>query len=212
MKVDKNAQLVAQFVSKIKNLTRIAELADAFVDIAESEAWREYTFATGHFRFRPAEFDYFLIATGVRKDDAARVLAWNKRSKALQPLMDDSADRSKRRPFEQAAREYQAADSLNTDLVANSVELGWTGGKFSDLDSIPKGVSVPVKSPLSAHARGADQRKTWRVSWADERSSAEAIVGKLLDDDPELAHEVWKLLQANQMRITRAEKKRRSAS
>ena len=97
MKVDKNAQLVAQFVSKIQNLTRIAELADAFVDIAESGAWRDYTFATGHFRFRLSEFDYFLIATGVKRDDAARVLAYNKRSKELVPFMDPHADKRRRR-------------------------------------------------------------------------------------------------------------------
>ena len=50
----------------------------------------------------------------------------------------------------------------------------------------------------------------WEVKWSDDRTPPQAIVDKLLTD-PDLAHEVWKLLQANQMRITRAEKKRRSA-
>ena len=128
MKVDKNAQLVSQFVSKIKNLTRIAELADAFVDIAESGAWRDYTFATGHFRFRPSEFDYFLIATGVQRDDAARVLAYNKRSKELVPFMDPHADKHHRRPMQQAARNTLRPTTDNTDIDAEAVELDWTGG------------------------------------------------------------------------------------
>ena len=202
MKVDKNAQLVSQFVSKIKNLTRIAELADAFVDLAESGAWRDYTFATGHFRFRPSEFDYFLIATGVQRDDAARVLAYNKRSKELVPFMDPHADKRRRRPLEQAAREYQAADSLNTDLAAKAVELGWAG---------KTGQLTAEKSPVGERARcgRAKREQYWRVNWSDERTPAQAIVDKLLTD-PELAREVYKKLHAAES-ARNYQKKRRSS-
>lgn len=202
MKVDKNAQLVAQFISKMQNLTRIAELADAFVDIAESGAWRDYTFATGHFRFRPSEFDYFLIATGVQRDDAARVLAYNKRSKELVPFMDPNADKRRRRPLEQAAKEYQAADSLNTDLAVKAVELGWTG---------ESGQLTVKKSPVGRRALDNRTRREqcWRASWSDERTAAQAIVDKLLAE-PELAHEVYKRLHSRNV-ANAAKQKRRSA-
>lgn len=202
MKLDKNAHLVAQFVSKIQNLTRIAELADAFVDIAESGAWRDYTFATGHFRFRPSEFDYFLIATGVQRDDAARVLAYNKRSKELVPFMDPHADKRRRRPLDQAAKEYQAADSLNTDLAVKAVELGWANGS---------GQLTVKKSPVGRRALDNRTRREqcWRANWSDERTTAQAIVDKLLAE-PDLAREVDKLLTANRVRTLR-DRKRRSA-
>jgi hypothetical protein len=203
MKVDKNAQLVAQFVSKIQNLTRIAELADAFVDIAESGAWRDYTFATGHFRFRLSEFDYFLIATGVKRDDAARVLAYNKRSKELVPFMDPHADKRRRRPLEQAAKEYQAADSLNTDLAAKAVELGWTG---------ESGQLTVQKSPVGRRALDNRTRREqcWRASWSDERTPAQAITDKLLAN-PELAREVYKRLDSARNSREYDKRKRRSA-
>lgn len=200
MKVDKNAQLVAQFISKMQNLTRIAELADAFVDIAESAAWRDYTFATGHFRFRPSEFDYFLIATGVTKRDAAAVLAHNKRSKELAPLMHPHADKRRRRPLEQAAKEYQAADSLNTDLAAKAIELGWTS---------ESGQLTVETSPLGRRALNnrTKREQYWRASWSDERTTAQAIADRLLAE-PDLAREVYNKLRAV---YTREERKRRSA-
>lgn len=213
--VDDNGKKVSAFTSKIQNLSRIGELGDAFDDMAESGAWRDYTFATGHFRWRASEFDYFLIANRVRRDDVTRVLAYNsKRSRDLAPLMDVAADRRNRRPFEQAAKEYQNADALNTDLVTAAAELGWINGeKFSDIKSTAAGTQIPVKSPIPTFTREnrAAKMNRWKVDWSDDRTTAQAIADKLLTN-PDLAHEVWKALQANQMRITRANGKRRSVA
>lgn len=185
MELEKNARLVSQFTSKIRNLSRISELADAFIDMATSGAWRDYRFATGHFRWRASEFDYFLIANGVRRDDAARVLAYNKRAKELLPLMDSDSDKRKRRPFEQAAKEYQSADSLNTDLVATAAALGWiNGARFSDVQSTAKGSQIPIKSPVprfTSKNRGARLNR-WKVDWSDDRTAAQAVFDKLQTD------------------------------
>jgi hypothetical protein len=213
MELEGNARLVSQFTSKVRNLSRVAELADAFIDMAASGAWREYTFATGHFRWRASEFDYFLIANGVRRDDAARVLAYNKRAKELLPLMDEGVDKRKRRPFEQAAKEYQSADSLNTDLVATAADLGWiNGNRFSDVKSTAKGAQIPVKSPIPKFTRNnvGSKLNRWKVDWSDDRPAAQAIVDKLLAD-PDLAHEVYKRLDADNSR-RKYEKKRRSVA
>jgi len=133
--VDANARKVSAFTSKIQNLTRVAELTDAVIDIAESGAWRDYTFATGRETWREAELDYFLIAEGMRFEDAARVLAWNKRAKELTPMMDRNAGPDKRRPFEQAAKEWHR---LNLDLMARAKDLGWPMNKAgTDLTTTP---------------------------------------------------------------------------
>lgn len=211
MELEGNARLVSRFTSNIRNLTRIAELLDAFVDMAESGAWREYTFATGHFRWRAAEFDYFLIANDVRRDDVARVLAYNRRSKELVPLMDKNADRRKRRPFDQAAKDYRATDSLNTDLMKRAVELGWTNeGEYSNLESTSASVKpISLKSPLSGDviSRRNEREHVWRVRWSDERSPAQAVVDRLLAD-PEMAREVYKRLEAERVRTRRSDKRR----
>ena len=60
-----NWQTVSQFVSDLRNVSRLAAYVDTVVDVYESGAWRAYTDATGRSdRWREAEFDYFLIACG----------------------------------------------------------------------------------------------------------------------------------------------------
>lgn len=195
--VDTNGRKVSTFTSRVKNLARVAELTDAVIDIALSGAWRDYRFATGRETWRAAEFDYFLIANGVRRDDVNRVLAYNQQAKLLAPLMDPEAGPRKRRPLEKAAEEWTR---LNINLVKRAEELGWLNN------------GRPA-SPLPERARAprwVARAKGWRVNWSDDRSTAQAIVDKLLTDDV-LARDVYKRLDAERVRTRRANKRSSTA-
>jgi hypothetical protein len=211
--IDPNGRRVLTFQGQVQNLSRLTELTDAVVDIAVSGAWRKYHLATGPETWRAAEFDYFLIAEGVRREDAARVLAYNKRAKDLVPLMDPAADAEGRRPLEQAAKEWNRA---NIDLIKRARELGW----ISDKPTRPAGraaakpVGAKTISPLSKATRGrvssGRARQLWSVEWVDHRSAAEAIADKLLRNEV-LARDVYNRLEAKRVRTRRADKRTSTA-
>ena len=199
--VDANGRKVSAFTGKIQNLARVAELTDAVVDIALSEAWRDYKFATGREKWLEAEFDYFLIANNMRHEDVARVLAYNERAKLVAPLMDREAGPEKRRTLKQAAEEW---GRLNINLTARARELGWL--QANDRDQMGA-------SPVPPRARGKRwplDAKQWHVNWSDDRSPAEAIVDKLLADEV-LARDVYNKLQAKRVSTYRANKRRSQA-
>jgi hypothetical protein len=120
--IDDNGQKVAKFTSRVQNLSRVAELNDAVIDIALSGAWRDYKFATGREQWREAEFDYFLIANDLRYEDAQNILRYNKHSYEVHPLMDHTAGPEQRRSFAEAAASW---NRLNLNLVERAKELGW---------------------------------------------------------------------------------------
>jgi hypothetical protein len=120
--IDENGKRVASFTGKVNNLSRVAELNDAVVEIALSGAWREYKFATGREQWLESEFDYFLIANGLRYEDAQNVFRYNQHSKQVHPMMTATAEADKRRPFKEAAANW---NRHNMNLEERAQELGW---------------------------------------------------------------------------------------
>src|SRR5216683_6601299 len=104
--VDANGERVITFSGRIRNLARIAELTESIIEMAESRAWRDYRTAVGHEQWLDAEFDYFLIACEMQRDDIARVLAWNGESSKLAPLMDREAAPERRRHLDAASARW----------------------------------------------------------------------------------------------------------
>ena len=121
--VDAHGQEVIAFTGKVQNLQRVAELTQSIIEMAESEAWRDYTTAVGRQRWLDAEYDYFLISCQLERDDVARVLAWNSESAKLAPLMDREAPSDRRRPFEEAAAEWRGAGT--EPMLERAKRLGW---------------------------------------------------------------------------------------
>lgn len=202
--VDTNGRKVLTFEGQIQNLSRLGELTDAVTDMAESGAWRKYQLATGTEIWRPAEFDYFLIAQGMQNEDVRRVLAYNKRAKLLAPLMDSQADRRRRRTLGQAAAEWHR---LNIDLVDRARELGWIPGDRDEITPTDQPIPEWTQRTYSEKKRNKKGQQ-WSVRWNDNRSRGEAIADKLLKDDV-LARDVYNRLEAERVR-TRRENKRRS--
>lgn len=170
--VDANGERVIAFTGRIRNLARIAELTASIIEMAESDAWRDYRTAIGREQWLDAEFDYFLIACQMQRDDIARVLAWNSDSSKLAPLMDREAGEGRRRTLE-AASEAWGSPGGET-LLARARRLGWLGesGRLS-ASPIPRRARTRASSGVSADEL-ARRRRAARLR-ADRRREIDAL-------------------------------------
>src|SRR5262245_29243075 len=99
-----NWQAVSEFVSELKNASRLATLVDAVVDMYESGRWRRYQDATGAIdEWNECEYDYFLIACGAEYQDVQRLLTWDRARAVELAAAMESEDQTRRRALEDAA-------------------------------------------------------------------------------------------------------------
>jgi hypothetical protein len=122
-----NWQTVSQFMSDLRNVSRLAAYVDTVVDVYESGAWREYTDATGRSdQWREAEFDYFLIACGAQYGEVQRLLTWDRaRAVELASAME-SEDPKRRRPLPEVSEQWGSPGGAS--LVELADRHGWTKG------------------------------------------------------------------------------------
>lgn len=122
-----NWRTVSQFVSDLRNVSRLAAYVDTVVDVYESGAWREYTDATGRSdQWRAAEFDYFLIACGAQYGEVQRLLTWDRARAAELALAMDSEDPSARRSLSDVSDQW--ASPAGASLAELAERQGWTKG------------------------------------------------------------------------------------
>jgi hypothetical protein len=122
-----NWRAVSQFMSDLRNVSRLAAYVDTVVDVYESGAWREYTDATGRSdHWREAEFDYFLIACGAQYGEVQRLLTWDRaRAVELASAMD-SDNPTRRRPLPEVSDQWTSP--VGASLVKLAERQGWTKG------------------------------------------------------------------------------------
>jgi hypothetical protein len=122
---DTNWQAVSQFMSELKNASRLAALVDTVVDMYESDRWRHYTDATGAIdEWRECEYDYFLIACGAQYGDVQKLLTWDRARAAEIAGAMESDDSKLRRPIEDAASAWRSPTGAPlTELASHQ---GWT--------------------------------------------------------------------------------------
>lgn len=124
-----NWNVVSEFVSEIRNASRLAALVDAVVDMYESGAWRQYTDASGRSdEWRGCEYDYFLIACGAQYGDVQKLLTWDRARAAELAAAMESEEPKRRRSLEQASASWRSPTGVSlTDLAQRN---GWltTGG------------------------------------------------------------------------------------
>lgn len=180
---DANGDQVIAFTGRIRNLARIAELTNSILEMAESGAWRDYRTAVGHERWLDAEFDYFLIACQMQRDDVARVLAWNADSAKLAPLMDRDAPPDHRRPLETAAASWTTPGG--EALVGRAKRLGWLtdNGRFAE-SPVPRRARTRAATGLTMdeRARLARANRIPAVRRRELDAMAESIAEQLVDD------------------------------
>jgi hypothetical protein len=133
---------VLRFAGSVRNLSRVGELTDQIVAMAESGKWRRYRTALGVEKWRECEFDFFLISCDLAWDDVSRVLAWSHKGESLMPFMDPSANSDRRRTLEEAAAAWHAPGPET--LVERARRLGWTKGAGAELRVPP----IPERARL----------------------------------------------------------------
>lgn len=122
---DHNWEAVSQFVSDLRNASRLATYVDTVVDIFENQAWRRYTDATGRTdAWRECEFDYFLIACGAQYGDVQKLLTWDRARAADVAAAMESDDPRKRRSLADASGAWRSP--TGTTLLEHADKQGWT--------------------------------------------------------------------------------------
>jgi hypothetical protein len=120
-----NWTAISQFMSDLKNASRLATLVDTVVDMYESGAWRRYTDAAGRSdEWREREYDYFLIACGAEYADVQRLLTWDRAHAVELAAAMESEDPRKRRPLEEASGAWLSP--TGTPLIEVAARQGWT--------------------------------------------------------------------------------------
>ena len=203
---------IAGLVSHIRN-ARYGEMVKYSEELIDSGAWRDFTTPIGtHFQFEACEFDYFLAAQEIDATTLRHAYVHAAEPTKLMRLADITGKGSKtddRRPREDVAKEYDS-DPAGAGMRIRE----WAGETVVTERTARLAANSRLRKDYIAGKikRARPQETQWKVTWSDaDKSTAQAIADKLLVD-PDLAHEVYKLLHAGSMRATRAEQKRRSQS
>lgn len=151
---------VHRYARAVPNMGRIGDLTRATVELLRSEDWREYTDATGAYRFLPGEFDYFLALQTVEARDVARFYLSMEERAELAMAMDRSrtAEDGYRRTREDVAQAHPHAAKSFHDYWTR---FGWEPARH------PVGARalIRVKTGLTPeeHARRERQKRLRRL-------------------------------------------------
>jgi hypothetical protein len=168
--IDEAGERVLAFQLRVQNLGRIGDLTSNLEQIATSGDWRSYSTALGPEQWLDAEFDYFLIASGINLEDARRVIQWAKVGSQLAAMMDPAAGADRRRPIEEAASSWKSAGA-GASFVQRARELGWVGSNEAVRVAVSKRALEQARSGVTneEHARKSrtERLTTARVTEID---------------------------------------------
>jgi hypothetical protein len=183
-RIDEAGQRVLAFQLRVQNLGRIGDLASNLEQIATSGDWREYSTALGPERWLDAEFDYFLIASGVFLEDARRVIQWAKVGSALATMMDPEADASRRRSIDDAAKAWRTAGP-GVSLTQKARELGWLAGDKDLKPAVSRRALERARTGVTSeqHARQSRESRLAAARRAELDAMVEELVVELTDAD-----------------------------
>jgi hypothetical protein len=163
--IDDHGHAVIEFISALRNASRLGVYADTIVGMFQSGDWRDYKTAAGHDQWRECEFDYFLIAQDARHEDVQRILNWaNVKAVDVGQAMNHDADPSKRRTLEEADADWATGHTLGTTLIRRAEANGWVNTRTGRM------IRPPVSKRVVAKVRHGE---TWDTM--AERSRAERI-------------------------------------
>lgn len=192
---------VAQLVSRIRN-ARFGEMVAHTEELIDSGEWRDFTTPVGtHFAFRRFEFDYFLAAQEI--DPTIIRTAYTKATGIddLAVKIDRLADITGRgrAPVNGDRRTWRdVADQYRSDPSGAGTRIeAWAQSDSAVVtDSMSRVARTPkLRKQFESTGRLPSLKQRWHVDWRDAaKPAAQAIADKLLTD-PDLAHEVWKILR-----------------
>lgn len=154
-----HGEQVRTFVQAVQAATSVNQLADAVIAIATSGAWQDYVLDGHGAAWLAAEFDYFLIACGVRHADMVEILKGRADAAQLAPLMDQAA--RQRRTLKAASHEWDLPPGVT--LVDLARRLGWvTDRGRTRKPPVPRrardGVSREQRAEQTRRGRIGEQR------------------------------------------------------
>jgi hypothetical protein len=193
---------VAGIVSHIRN-ARFGEMVKYTESLIRSGSWRDFITPAGtHFRFRKCEFDYFLAAEEL---DATTLRYAYLKAPATAAQLLRLADitgkgqcaNGDRRPREEVAALYASAP-------------GGAGKRILKWGKAGESVVTDNTARIAANKNRRSRRqrlskpnprgnKQWQVTWCDMKTTAQAIVEKLMKD-PVLVDEVHRKLDTARRR------------
>jgi hypothetical protein len=193
---------VASIVSRIRN-ARFADMVNQLEQLIDSEIWREFTTPIGtHFTFQPYEFDYFLAAQEI--DPTTVKYAYLKAEgveqlAAKQTRLADITGHGRppangdRRPRADVARIY-GSDPSGAGARIRAYGRPVVTERTSQVAADPE-----RRKEYESTGKGRERAKSkyWRVRWSDDTPAAKVIAEALLRD-PELAHDIYKILSSSE--------------
>lgn len=205
---------VARLAELIRN-ARYGEMVRYCEELIDSGDWRDFTTPTGtRFEFRSHEFDYFLAAveldtTFIRHAYVHAQDIRNLEEKRLR--LADITGRGRdtaaeeRRAVVDVAKEYRKAPGGAGARIEK-----WHGDPVKAV--VSRAVSRSARRKAAGVTEQPPREQSWRVRWSDDKSAADVIAEKLLEDD-ELAKKVfYKLKQRYGKGAPSSEQNRRSAA
>jgi hypothetical protein len=199
---------VADLVSKVRN-ARYGEMVKYLETLIDSGDWRDFITPAGmRFQFRECEFDYFLLAMEVDPTIVRHAYLYADDVDGLvakQLRLADITGRGKaadgaRRPWKQVADELKGDPSGTAARIRAAQD---NAGSWFVTQRTGELARDPARRPKAEQGkpvpRDRPNAKVWRVRWSDDKSTAEAIVEKLVIE-PQLAEEVYKELDSRLVR------------
>lgn len=195
---------VAELISQVRN-ARFGEMVRWVEELIDTGIWRDFTTPEGtHFEFREGEFDYFLAAMEIDPEVVKRAYIHakdvgeltEKRLRLADITGRGSKDVNRREPKEIAEAYGDRVLRYPPVVTENVMRAARNPGRR---DAVRLG--APPERVV---------RNYWTAEWTGDASPVKAIAAKLLDD-PELAHEVYKILDAERVRTLREHKRRSEA-
>lgn len=203
---------LASLVSKVKN-ARFGEMVNYVEALIEDGLWRDFTAPTGfRFIFQEVEFDYFLVAMDLDPTTIRHAYTYAPDVPDLAAKEMRLADITGRGKLKGPRRSRdEMAEALAADPSGSASRIKAIDGWFvtKSAAGIAKDKARRRQLELGKH-QPRDTRNMWRVRWVGDKSAADAIADRLLEDR-DLADAVYKRLDAERSRRNYADKRRSGA-
>ncbi len=174
---------VQELLTGIRN-ARFGEIVKFNEELIRSGDWQDYRTPVGtHFRFLPCEYDYFLAAneadpTTIRQAYAHAGAEDQRIALAHITGVGRRLTGDERRDRDDVANAYASDPSGAGERIRE-----WSGSLVTD------------RQGRAARGLPRPDRHRWHIEWVGDRKVADVIAERLLSD-PDLAHEVYKILHS----------------
>ena len=168
---------VLKFRTLVPNYGRIGELTQEILEMLRSGDWREYQDATGVYRFRAGEFDYFLAEHAVAASDLPRLYLRVDTSKKIDEkaeLLASMDPQKKNERYRRSSIETVSKAHPYGSLGRNWALYGWDKAKHP----IGQRTEIRMRHHMTREQREQHRR---RSQVKDRRTTLDAVVAMVMN-------------------------------